>query len=79
FLRAVKQEVFMSDTVVILRIGDMIKKLKIAKSTLYDWMNMDSPRYNAEFPRPFRLSGKSIGWDESEVNDWIAKRKKERC
>lgn len=40
----------MSDTVVILRIGDMIKKLKIAKSTLYDWMNMDSPRYNAEFP-----------------------------
>ncbi|WP_423246330.1 helix-turn-helix transcriptional regulator [Morganella morganii] len=29
--------------------------------------------------RPFRLSGKSIGWDESEVNDWIAKRKKERC
>ncbi|WP_025153964.1 helix-turn-helix transcriptional regulator [Morganella morganii] len=69
----------MSDSTVILRVGDMVKKLKIARSTLYDWLNRDSPRYNTGFPRPFRLSGKSIGWDESEVNDWLIQRKKDRC
>lgn len=58
----------------VLRIKDVAKKLSIGKSTIYDWLNLKSPRYDATFPKPFKLGGKAIGWLSSEVDAWLLKR-----
>lgn len=60
-----------STTLHILRIKQVADKLGIGKSTIYDWLDIDSPRYDASFPRPIKLSAKSIGWFSSAVDKWL--------
>ncbi len=57
---------------VILRRRDLEQRLKLSRSTIYDKINPDSPRYDATFTKPIRLgSGSAVGWIESEVEDWL--------
>ena len=58
----------------VLRIKDMTKKIGIARSTIYDWMNPKSPRFDATFPRSFKIGQHSIGWLEHQVDEWLALR-----
>lgn len=58
----------------ILRLPDVIQRIGIARSTLYDWVNPKSPRYDPTFPKQRRLGLQSVGWVESEINDWILNR-----
>lgn len=62
----------------VLRIGRVTERLGIARSTIYDWMNPTSPRYNNEFPLPLRLSvcadRGAIGWLESDICAFIGSR-----
>lgn len=62
----------------VLRIGRVTERLGIARSTIYDWMNPASPRYNKEFPLPLRLSvcadRGAIGWLESDICAFISSR-----
>ncbi|GJC06138.1 MULTISPECIES: AlpA family transcriptional regulator [Aeromonas] len=58
----------------ILRLKDVLFKLNIARSTLYDWMNERSPRHDPTFPRRVKIGLNSIGWLESEVDCWILSR-----
>jgi prophage regulatory protein len=48
----------------------------VGRSTVYDWMNPNSPRYDPSFPIPIKLSytGGAIAWIESEVDEWLAAR-----
>ncbi|EFC5438447.1 TPA: AlpA family phage regulatory protein [Escherichia coli] len=46
----------------------------IARSTIYDWINPKSPRYDGTFPKQLRLGNQSVGWLESEVDQWILQR-----
>lgn len=58
----------------VLRLKTLSALLGVGRSTIYDWMNSGSPRYNPSFPRPFRLSGGSrgaIGWLSSDVARWL--------
>ena len=56
----------------ILRRRDLELRLKLSRSTIYDKINPDSPRYDASFPKPIRLGvGAAVGWIESEVDDWL--------
>lgn len=56
----------------ILRRRDLEARLKLSRSTIYDKINPDSPRYDASFPKPIRLgNGSAVGWVESEVEDWL--------
>ncbi|HCB0456063.1 TPA: AlpA family phage regulatory protein [Klebsiella quasipneumoniae subsp. quasipneumoniae] len=50
------------------------KKTGIARSTIYDWINPKSPRYDGTFPKQLRLGNQSVGWLESEVDQWILQR-----
>ncbi|WP_387467254.1 helix-turn-helix transcriptional regulator [Photorhabdus sp. RM323S] len=54
-----------------LRIATVMKKIGVARSTIYDWINPKSPRYDATFPKRRRLGKQSIGWLESEIDEWI--------
>ncbi|MCE0939137.1 AlpA family transcriptional regulator [Pseudomonas kurunegalensis] len=51
--------------------------LSVSRSTLYDWLNPSSPRYDSEFPRPVRLSAKgvAVGWFLDDVMRWLGTRK----
>lgn len=61
----------------ILRMPRLIKRLGVARATVYDWMNPRSPRYDPTFPVPIKLSrGGAVGWIESEVDSWLASRER---
>lgn len=54
-----------------IRITSVMKKIGVARSTIYDWINPKSPRYDATFPKRRCLGKQSIGWLESEIDEWI--------
>lgn len=63
-----------SPTVKILRLPAVTAKMGIARSTLYDWLNPKSRRYDATFPKQRRLGRQSVGWLEAEIDQWLLAR-----
>ncbi|CAI9404845.1 AlpA family transcriptional regulator [Lelliottia sp. T2.26D-8] len=61
-------------SVKILRMRDVVLKTGIARATIYDWLNPKSPRYDATFPKQRRLGMQSVGWLESEIDQWVLER-----
>ncbi|AEI35511.1 helix-turn-helix transcriptional regulator [Francisella salina] len=49
----------------ILRLSQVVEMTGTSKSTIYRWIN------SSQFPKPLNLSSSSVGWLETEVNDWI--------
>lgn len=56
----------------IIRLSEVIASTGLSRSAVY--------RYIAEdcFPKSVSLGGRSIGWVESEIQDWILARIEER-
>lgn len=56
----------------ILRMAIVKERVGLSKSTIYELVK------KCEFPAPLRLTktGRSSGWLESDVNDWIDSRQK---
>ena len=52
----------------ILRLKDVMTKTGLARSTVYKNINAGT------FPRPIGLGGRSVGWIESDVDEWINQR-----
>ena len=49
----------------ILRLKDVIEKTGLARSTIYKYIDIGA------FPTPIPLGGRSVGWVDSEVHEWI--------
>ncbi len=49
----------------ILRLDTVIESTGLARSTIYKLVGL------GEFPKPVPLVGRSVGWVESEVQEWI--------
>ena len=49
----------------ILRKPEVIKTVGLKQTALYELIS------DGEFPRPIQLSKRSVGWLESEVQQWI--------
>ncbi|EAP2786388.1 AlpA family phage regulatory protein [Salmonella enterica] len=64
-----------TQTVKVLRMRAVAAKLGIARSTIYDWLNAKSPRHDPAFPKPYPLGKQSVGWLESELDEWILQRR----
>ncbi|WP_336368098.1 helix-turn-helix transcriptional regulator [Marinobacter sp. C2H3] len=56
----------------VLRLKDVMEMSGLARSTIYKYINADT------FPRPIPLGGRSVGWVDSEVHEWIAAKIKNR-
>lgn len=56
----------------ILRLKDVIEQTGLARSTIYKYVNAGT------FPKPAPLGGRSVGWIDSEVHDWIMAAVQER-
>lgn len=61
----------------VLRAKDVTQKIGISRSTLYDWMNPKSPRYDESFPRHFKIGRHCIGWLEHQIEAWLILRASE--
>jgi len=59
----------------VLRCRELVSLLGVGKSTVYDWMNPQSPRFDATFPRPIKLGKASVGWISEEVYAWLNARR----
>lgn len=56
----------------ILRRRDLEARVRLSRSTIYDKINVHSPRHDAAFPKPIRLgSGAAVGWLAHEVDAWL--------
>lgn len=42
----------------------------IAISTLYDWINPESPRFKEDFPKRIKI-GRMVFWRLAEIEDFI--------
>lgn len=56
------------------RMREVQKKIGISRSTVYDWINPSSPRFDDSFPKPVRLGVNSVGWIDTELEDWLAEK-----
>jgi prophage regulatory protein len=57
---------------IVIRRRQLEIQLGLARTTIYDKMNPDSPRYDPSFPTPIRLGkGAAVGWLAHEVDDWL--------
>ncbi|MBI9087391.1 MAG: AlpA family transcriptional regulator [Desulfobacterales bacterium] len=56
----------------ILRRKDVEDKIGLKHAKIYIMMN------EGIFPRPIQLGPKSVGWVESEIDEWLMKKIKER-
>ena len=56
----------------ILRRRDLEARLRLSRSTIYDKINPQSPRYDSTFPKPIHLGGgTAVGWLAHEVDEWL--------
>ena len=53
----------------ILRLPAVCARTSLSRSTVYDRMA------RGDFPRPVKLTPKSIGWRSSDIDQWIESRK----
>lgn len=58
----------------ILRLKQLTERIGLGRSTIYDRMDAQSPRYDATFPKPIKLGPAAIGWIDSEITAWIVQR-----
>ncbi|KPQ27640.1 MAG: putative transcriptional regulator [Marinobacter excellens HL-55] len=56
----------------ILRLRDVMEKTGLARSTVYKYIEAGT------FPKPIDLGGRSVGWVDEEINDWILKKINQR-
>ncbi|WP_231982598.1 helix-turn-helix transcriptional regulator [Pseudomonas mucidolens] len=47
----------------ILRLKQLSERIGLGRSTIYDRMDAQSPRYDATFPKPIKLGGRGYRLD----------------
>lgn len=55
----------------VLRLKQVQDRIGLSRSTIYDRLNVGSPRYDSTFPRPLKIGRSAVGWLEESVDDWI--------
>lgn len=56
----------------ILRLPEVMELTALSRSTIYAFIQQES------FPDSVQLGERSVGWIESEINDWIQQRIEQR-
>lgn len=59
----------------ILRIREVCERTGLSRSGIYDRLNPASKYYSPDFPKRFKLGVHSVGWDSTEIEQWIAEQK----
>lgn len=51
-----------------LRIAEVVSKTGVSRSTIYELMS------KGEFPMARRLTSRTVGWDDGEIDAWMTTR-----
>lgn len=51
----------------LLRLPDVLARVGLKKSSIYQMLNANPPR----FPKPLKLSRRAVCWSSSSVENWI--------
>lgn len=60
----------------IIRLPELLERTGLSKSTVYDRLDLRSPRHDPNFPRPQKLGitkCSAVGWSSEAVETWIQK------
>jgi prophage regulatory protein len=57
-----------------IRLPEVLQRTGLSRSTIYDKLDPKSPRHDPTFPKRRNLGSGSVGWLESEINDWLSSR-----
>lgn len=68
---AVSQKEVPKKGISFIRRKELLRKIGISNSTLYDWLNPTSPRHKPDFPHRKKIGANIVVWIQSEVDDWI--------
>lgn len=60
--------------ILILRIAALSGALGRPRSAIYAMLDPESPSYDPTFPRPIRLSARTVGWHQAEILEWLESR-----
>lgn len=55
----------------LMRLPLVVEYVGAKKSTLYDWQNSGSPRFDPTFPKPIKIGKSAVAWLSSEIDDWV--------
>lgn len=55
----------------VLRMKDLIRRLGLSRSTIYDRLNPKSDGYDPTFPRKIRLGKSAVGFRDADVSAWL--------
>ena len=60
----------------IIRVKEFLTILGVSKSTFYTWQDKSSAYYKPNFPKKVSLGANSVGYLESDVNQYLNEIKK---
>ena len=55
----------------ILCLPQLVEYTGLSRSTIYDLMNPNSPKYDPSFPKMFHLTKNAVRWVDADVYAWI--------
>lgn len=58
----------------ILRMRQLVERTGLSRSTLFMLMNPSAPQYDVTFPLRVRMTARTVGFLEADVNKWIGSR-----
>ena len=60
-----------STSVQMLSVEEVAALIGVTRSTIYDWMNVKSKRYNASFPKKIKIGPNTVRWVEKQLVEWL--------
>jgi len=57
-----------------LRLPDLIEKIGISRSTIYNKMDQSCKYFDPTFPKARRIGANTVAWLESEIEAWMLAR-----
>ena len=55
----------------LINIKQVVEIVGVARSTIYEMMDENSPYYDPTFPKKVKITQNRIGWSAWEINQWI--------
>jgi prophage regulatory protein len=65
------QEQTISTTSKIIRLSELVNKIGLSRSTIYDKQNPKSPRFDPLFPKRIKIGSRAVGWLQSDLDAWL--------
>ena len=62
----------------LLRRQDVERLTGLGRNAIYERLDSNSPRHDADFPKPVRVGSTSVRWVSSEIQSYIARKIEQR-